>query len=152
MFHRCKSSGVAPLVVLCFVATSAVPRDAQYVHRHEAGDHRHVHPWDDARALAHEAQHTHQHEDAHHHHEADHRHRKADPRQEMPPDRALETNHRDDLAHAHLQGPLLVTRSMPPRIELVHIVAPFAAAPVVLSADPGVRTRHARSPPRSALV
>lgn len=130
---------IAGLVLAAFVATTAVPGTGVVAHRHEGGDHEHVH----AALVLVGGDHDHRH---------DHRaHRRARHHPARWPRLARDAH--DPLAHVHVVAPFQpATPAVPPTVADARHVEP---APALVLDAPGfapVARTSSRAPPTLPLA
>jgi len=154
--HRPMLARSAALVVVSFLAATAVPRDAWYAHRHAADGHGHVHGWDGTRIGATTAavgdllaDHDHTHEHRH-----DHGHSHQPPAQTAAASPRAHAAHGAELAgvrgalHGHWQAPFQSAAQTSTPALVAHELRLFPALSIVVgSAHEPSRTLRARSPP-----
>jgi hypothetical protein len=124
-----------PAVLALFLATSALPRPAAFVHRHADGGHAHVHPWGE--------------DVVHSHDDADHD-EPAAPGGGMG---GIARPHRELAGHVHWQLPFQTAARAavpePVRVTSTRVLAP---RPPLRVGHAAALPTSARAPPRSASL
>jgi len=159
--RRVNRAGLASLVLLSFVAATAVPRDSWYTHQHAGGEHSHVHAWDGSQ-LGHstasvrdflgEPEHPHPHPDGVAHEQPHQPPGPATPRSASPhhgPQLAAAAG----TAHSHTQPPFqIVARTAATTVVFDLLRRPLAPSPAARPVAAAEAAPRARGPPSSVLA